>query len=132
MGADRLVPAGGINGALGRQTTGVGMLKVLVCDERPLVTRALTKMLGNEADVEVVGVADSTVHAMILVQELQPDVVVAGLHLHGASGARPGSAAARGSRSTAPRSFSTALRTPTPCSPTHCMPATTVRGPPGP
>ncbi|MFC8140836.1 LuxR C-terminal-related transcriptional regulator [Streptomyces paradoxus] len=62
------------------------MLKVLICDERPLISGALQHMLAEEPDLEVVGVADSGVHAMILMRSHHPDVVVSGPRLGGMSG----------------------------------------------
>ncbi|MFJ5999339.1 LuxR C-terminal-related transcriptional regulator [Streptomyces sp. NPDC092370] len=62
------------------------MLKVLICDERPLISGALQQMLAEEPDLEIVGVADSGVHAMILMRSHHPDVVVSGPRLGGMSG----------------------------------------------
>jgi DNA-binding NarL/FixJ family response regulator len=62
-------------------------LRVLICNEAPLVRDGLHTMLDDEQDVSVVGTADSGVHAMILARSRHLDVVLTGLNLNGMSGA---------------------------------------------
>jgi DNA-binding NarL/FixJ family response regulator len=62
------------------------MLRILICDERPLISNALQQMLADESDLELVGIADSGVHAIMLIRSWRPDVVVSGLRLRGMSG----------------------------------------------
>ncbi|MDO3685975.1 response regulator transcription factor [Micromonospora sp. C28ISP2-4] len=61
-------------------------LRVLICDERPLVTAGLQRLLSAEPDFDIVGVADSGVHALMLVRSERPHAVVTGLRLRGMSG----------------------------------------------
>lgn len=54
-------------------------VRVLICDGRPLVRDGLRSLLDAESDIEVVATADSAVHAMALVREHRPRVVITGL-----------------------------------------------------
>jgi DNA-binding NarL/FixJ family response regulator len=60
---------------------GEGVLRVLLCDERPLVLDGLSSLLHREHDIDVVGATGSGMQAMILARRHQPQVVVTGLHL---------------------------------------------------
>lgn len=62
------------------------MLRVLVCDELPIVRDGLRALLDTASDIEVVDTTDSGIHAIMLVRTLRPDVVVTGLELRGLSG----------------------------------------------
>lgn len=61
-------------------------LRVLVCDELPIVRDGLRALLDTAPDIEVVDTTDSGVHAIMLVRSLCPDVVVTGVNLRGLSG----------------------------------------------
>jgi len=61
-------------------------LRVLVCDELPIVRDGLRTLLDAESDIEVLDATDSGIHAIMLVRALHPDVVVTGLSLRGLSG----------------------------------------------
>lgn len=61
-------------------------LRVLVCDELPIVRDGLRTLLDAGPDIEVLDTTDSGIHAMMLVRTLRPDVVVTGLNLRGLSG----------------------------------------------
>lgn len=61
-------------------------LKVLICDERPIMRDGMRTLLEAEDDLEVVEATDSGLHAMMLVRTLHPDVVLTGLSLKGISG----------------------------------------------
>ena len=52
-----------------------GRIRVLVVDDSAFVRQALTRMLGSEADLEVVGTAVDGRDAIRKVEELHPDVV---------------------------------------------------------
>jgi DNA-binding NarL/FixJ family response regulator len=54
----------------------VGVIRVLLVDDDPLVRSALTLMLGGQDDIEVVGEAANGEAGLALVTELDPDVVL--------------------------------------------------------
>jgi DNA-binding NarL/FixJ family response regulator len=60
-------------------------LRVLVCEEIPIVRDGLRTLLEAEPDIDVVGATDSGTHAMILIRNHRPDVVVSGLSLRALS-----------------------------------------------
>jgi DNA-binding NarL/FixJ family response regulator len=57
-------------------------LRVLLCDDRPLVLDGLCSLLRHESDIEVVGTADSVSEAVILTRRHQPTVVLTAARLH--------------------------------------------------
>ncbi|MFF1627528.1 MULTISPECIES: response regulator [unclassified Streptomyces] len=61
-------------------------LKVLVCDQLPIIRDGIHTLLEAESDIEVLDTTDSGLHAMMLVRTLHPDVVLTGLSLSGISG----------------------------------------------
>jgi DNA-binding NarL/FixJ family response regulator len=56
-------------------------VRVLLCDDRPLVLDGLQSLLGREADIDVVGTTESGMEAIMLARRHLPDVVVTGLTL---------------------------------------------------
>jgi DNA-binding NarL/FixJ family response regulator len=56
-------------------------LRVMLCDERPLVLDGLCSILGREDDIAVVGTASSGMQAIMLARQHKPQVVVTGLQL---------------------------------------------------
>jgi DNA-binding NarL/FixJ family response regulator len=56
-------------------------LRVLLCDDRPLVLDGLSSLLRHEGDIEVVGTADNATSAVLLTREHRPQVVVTGAAL---------------------------------------------------
>jgi DNA-binding NarL/FixJ family response regulator len=56
-------------------------LRVVLCDERPLVLDGLSSLLDREDDIDVVGTASSGNQAIALTREHRPQVVVTGLRL---------------------------------------------------
>ncbi|GAA0571596.1 response regulator transcription factor [Paractinoplanes ferrugineus] len=56
-------------------------LRVLLCDDRPLVLDGLSSLLGQEEDIEVIGTTSSGMQAIMLIREHLPQVVVTGLSL---------------------------------------------------
>jgi DNA-binding NarL/FixJ family response regulator len=63
----------------------VGQLRVLLCDDHPIVRDGLRLLLG-ELGMDVVGEAATGEEAVEAAAALQPDVVVMDLHLPGMSG----------------------------------------------
>jgi DNA-binding NarL/FixJ family response regulator len=61
-------------------------VRILICNELPIVRDGLATTLNAESDVEVVGTTDSGIHAIMLCRTVRPDVVVTGLSLYGLSG----------------------------------------------
>lgn len=61
-------------------------LKVLICDQLPIIRDGIRTLLESEGDIEVLDTTDSGLHAMLLVRTLHPDVVLTGLSLEGISG----------------------------------------------
>ncbi|MFI6515526.1 response regulator [Spirillospora sp. NPDC050679] len=61
-------------------------LRVLVCDELPLVRDGLHTILEAQQDVEVLDTTESGIHAIMLARTRRPDVVITGLQLRGVSG----------------------------------------------
>ncbi|MEH1167082.1 response regulator transcription factor [Micromonospora sp. CPCC 205539] len=60
-------------------------IRVLVCDELPIVRDGLRTLLGSEPDVSVVDTSDSGNHAIMLARTHRVDVIVTGLKLRGIS-----------------------------------------------
>jgi DNA-binding NarL/FixJ family response regulator len=60
-------------------------LRIVVCDERPLVGNGLRTLLASEPDIEILGVTDSGPQAVALARSRHADVVVTGLQLRGLS-----------------------------------------------
>lgn len=54
----------------------VGVIRVLLVDDDPLVRSALSLMLGGQSDIDVVGEAPHGEAGLALVGELEPDVVL--------------------------------------------------------
>ncbi|HAJ44144.1 MAG TPA: DNA-binding response regulator, partial [Alcanivorax sp.] len=52
------------------------MIKVLVVDDHDLVRTGITRMLGDQEGIRVVGQADCGEEAVRLARELSPDVVL--------------------------------------------------------
>jgi DNA-binding NarL/FixJ family response regulator len=60
-------------------------IRVLVCDELPIVRDGLSTLLDSEPDVSVVDTSDSGNHAIMLARTHRVDVIVTGLKLRGIS-----------------------------------------------
>jgi DNA-binding NarL/FixJ family response regulator len=56
-------------------------VRVLICDERPMVSDGLSHLLAAEPDIEVVGAARDERLAMSLLHDANPEVVLTGLRL---------------------------------------------------
>jgi len=61
-------------------------IRVYVVDDHALVRAGMRMILSAEADIEVVGEADSGEEALPEIRALKPDIVLCDLHLPGVSG----------------------------------------------
>ena len=61
-------------------------IRVLIVDDHALVRTGLRMILSAEADIQVIGEAESGEDALPLIRKLRPDVVLCDLHLPGISG----------------------------------------------
>jgi len=62
------------------------MIRVLIADDQALVRAGLSALLGAEADIEVVGVAENGIQALELAAELRPDVACLDIRMPGRDG----------------------------------------------
>ena len=63
-----------------------GRVRVLVCDDHPMVREGVTRLLGGEDGIEVVGAAASGEEGVELAHALGPDVVLMDLAMPGIDG----------------------------------------------
>lgn len=61
-------------------------IRVLVVDDHPVVRHGVQHLLSNDAEVEVVGEADSGPQALEQVATLRPDIVILDMRLPGTDG----------------------------------------------
>jgi DNA-binding NarL/FixJ family response regulator len=61
-------------------------IRVFVVDDHVIVRTGLCKILGDEADVDIIGHAESGEDALPQLRRLRPDVLVCDVHLPGISG----------------------------------------------
>ena len=57
------------------------MIKVLICDDQLIVCEGLTKILGSDSEIEVVGVAHDGAEALSLIPKAHPQVVLMDLKM---------------------------------------------------
>jgi DNA-binding NarL/FixJ family response regulator len=62
------------------------VVKVLICEELPILRSGLRLLLSAEPDFDVLEATESGLHAMMLVRTHHPDVIVTGLALSSFSG----------------------------------------------
>lgn len=61
-------------------------IRVLICDELPVIGDGLRTLLDAVPDIDVIGTTDNGMEAIVLVRTERPDVVVTDLHLRTISG----------------------------------------------
>ncbi|MHB8901007.1 MAG: response regulator transcription factor [Thermoguttaceae bacterium] len=61
-------------------------MRVVIVDDHPIFRRGIAELIGEEADMEVVGEASNTVEAIRQIAETTPDVVVVDLSLQDGHG----------------------------------------------
>ena len=74
----------------GRHPDSSPKVRVLLCHDFPVARAGLRITIDAEGDMQVVGEADDVESGMELVDELQPDVIVANLYINGPGGNGPG------------------------------------------
>ena len=60
-----------------------GDLRILIVDDDALVRAGLRAVLGSEPDIDVVGEAGNGFHAIEVIEELEPDVVLLDISMPG-------------------------------------------------
>ncbi|MEV6939937.1 response regulator transcription factor, partial [Streptomyces sp. NPDC051132] len=61
-------------------------IRVLICDELPVIGDGLRTLLDAVPDIDVIGTTDNGMEAIVLVRTSRPDVVVTDLSLRTISG----------------------------------------------
>ncbi|WP_049572518.1 response regulator [Streptomyces sp. SBT349] len=69
-------------------TGGAGRIRVLVCDDDPLIREVLCEVMAEESDFDVVGAARDTDEAIALAARRTPAVAILDLRMPGGGGAR--------------------------------------------
>ena len=62
------------------------LIKVLIADDHPMMREALMTALADEVDLQVVGEANNGIEALVLADELKPDVILMDLLMPGMGG----------------------------------------------
>ena len=62
------------------------VIRVLICDDHPVVRRGLSALLSAADDVEVVGTAGDGEEAVAMVTEYEPDIVLMDVSMPGMDG----------------------------------------------
>jgi DNA-binding NarL/FixJ family response regulator len=62
------------------------MVRVLICDDQPLVRAGVRTLLGTQPDLEVVGEAGDGAAAVVAAARLRPDVVLMDVRMPGTDG----------------------------------------------
>jgi DNA-binding NarL/FixJ family response regulator len=74
-------------------------IRVLICDDQPLVRAGVRTLLGSQPDIEIVGEAADGAAAVAAAARLRPDVVLMDVRMPGTDGIKATDAIARGDRS---------------------------------
>ena len=61
-------------------------MRVLIADDSKIVRERLVSLLSSIEDLQIVGQAENTIEAKILIKELNPDVVILDLRMPGGIG----------------------------------------------
>lgn len=61
-------------------------IKLVLADDHPLIREGFRALLGNNEDFEIIGEADDGAELLEVVRRLQPDVVLADIHMPNLSG----------------------------------------------
>lgn len=61
-------------------------IRVLICDQLPVVADGLKTLLDTMQDIDVIGTTDNGMEAIVCVRTMRPDVVVTDLNLQNISG----------------------------------------------
>ena len=61
-------------------------IRVLICDDHPIVRQGVRSVLTNHADIEVVGEAENASTLFAIIDSLKPDVVLVDIRMPGQSG----------------------------------------------
>src|SRR6202045_2970863 len=63
------------------EAAGTPRVRILIAEDQALVRRGTAVLLSSERDMEVVGQACDGIEAVVLAEQLRPDVVLMGLHM---------------------------------------------------
>ncbi|PKL74129.1 MAG: DNA-binding response regulator, partial [Candidatus Melainabacteria bacterium HGW-Melainabacteria-1] len=63
-----------------------GATRVLIVEDNPVFLKGLKGLLEYEKDIQICGITDTVAEAMRLVDEHQPDIVLADISLGGDNG----------------------------------------------
>lgn len=69
-----------------KQPTQKVRTKILIVDDHPMMRQGLVQLIDNEPDLAVIGEAENAEHALSLVGQTTPDLVLADISLTGKSG----------------------------------------------
>jgi len=61
-------------------------IRILICDDHPVVRAGLASMLNSQPGMEVIGSASSGKEALALLEQVVPDVLIIDLRMPGMSG----------------------------------------------
>lgn len=60
--------------------------KIMIVDDHPIVRQGLSALIGQEADFEICGDADTVDRALEQVEQCRPDLVIVDICLHNGNG----------------------------------------------